>query len=157
MSVVVCKDQVYAATNNDEVPRVVNVYTYSGRWEKVHSFNTVNGMVTLSVKNNQIKCCSFREDNIAVRSLTGQLLATYGTNGGRAGQLIGPRMFDDDDDGSVLISDLLNDRLQVMSELGEFSVLQLQPQVSQPRSAILFDNQLYVISDKEKTVYKYSG
>ena len=142
--------------NGGEFPSVVHVYTHSDHWVKIHSFNTAKGWVTLSVKKNQIKCCSFRDDNIAVHSITGEFLATYGTNGNGVGQLNGPRMYDDDDDCCVLISDYLNDRLQVMSERGEFTVLQLHPPASQPRSAILFDNQLYVISRKEETVYKYS-
>ena len=75
------------------------------------------------------------------------MLQTYGRSGrGDAGQLSSPVISNDDDDGSVLIADRDNNRLQVMSEQGEFSVLQLQPSVSEPRSAALFDNRLYVTS-----------
>ena len=80
-------------------------------------------------------------------SLSGELLQTYGRRlDDDAGDLSYPYISDDDDDGSVLIADRDIDRLQVMSEHGEFSVLQLQPPVSRPRSAVLFNNQLFVTS-----------
>ena len=60
-----------------------------------------------------------------------------------------------DDKGSVLIADNGNDRLQVMSEQGECRVLQLHPQVSKPRSAVLLNNQLYVASSGKPSLYKY--
>ena len=92
-----------------------------------------------------------------VYSLSGELLQTYGARGGGdAAKLNGPFIGDDDDDGSVLIADYGNDRLQVMSEQGEFSVLQLQPPISQPCSAMLFNKQLYVISEDDNLIYKYS-
>ena len=70
-----------------------------------------------------------------------------------AGGLSYPYISDDDDDDSVLIADQLNQRLQVMSEQGEFSVLQLKPPVSQPRSAVLFNNHLYVARPGELCRY----
>ena len=85
------------------------------------------------------------------------MLQTYGTPGrSDVGQLDCPFISGDDDDGSVLIADWGNNRLQVMSEQGEFSVLQLQPPVSRPRSAVLFNNNLYVTSYDKKAIYKYS-
>ena len=125
---------------------------------KVHSFRVdLNGTVTLSVKNNQIKCCSSFDTKIVIYSLSGKLLQTYGTHGrDDAGHFCFPYICADDDDGSVLIADRNNCRLQVMSEQGEFSVLQLQPPVSVPSSAVLFNNQLYVTSDWDKSLIKYS-
>ena len=94
-----------------------------------------------------------------VYSLSGELLQTYGARGSRdAGQFDHPYICADDDDGSVLIADWNNDRLQVMSEQGEFSVLQLQPPVSRPLGAVLFNNQLYVVSNPGfgNSIYKYA-
>ena len=65
-----------------------------------------------------------------------------------------PYICADDDDGSVLIAGYINGRLQVMSEQGEFSVLQLQPPVSGPRIAVLFNNQLYV-AKFDGSLHKY--
>ena len=73
---------------------------------------------------------------------------------GDTGQLSGPVISDNDDDGSVLIADHCRNGLQVMSEQGEFSVLQLQPPVSRPRSAVLWKDQLYVTS--WKYIHKYT-
>ena len=133
----------------------------SPRWAKIrcidHDFENKGATLTLSISNNQLKCCSFGDDIIKVYSLSGELLQSYGTRGrGDAGQLNGPFICGDDDDGSVLITDQGNSRLQVMSEQGEFSVLQLQPPVSQPRDAMLFNDKLYVTSMDDKAIYKYS-
>ena len=51
-----------------------------------------------------------------------------------------------DKDGSVIISDRDNNRLQVMTEAGEFSLMPLPPYVFRPRSAAFFCRQLYVTS-----------
>ena len=123
--------------------------TSSKGWRQLrsfdHDFAEEGYILTLSISNNQLKCCSALCGIIKVYSLSGELLQTHGTRGsGAAGRLNDP--FISDDDGSVLMPDLSNDRLQVMSEQGQFSVLQLQPSVSGPRSAVLFNNQLYVTS-----------
>ena len=153
-SVAVYQDHVYAARHSSDE---VLVYKHSGGWKKVHSFNVIRGFTMLSVQNNQLKCCSIGEDKISVYSLTGQLLQAHGSReSDDAGKFCCPYICGDDIDGSVLIADWGNDRLQMMSEQGGFSVLQLQPPVSQPRSAVLFNNNLYVVSEDKKTVYTYS-
>ena len=156
-SVTVHQDQVYAATLND--PKTVIVYKHSGRdWNKVHSFTVaMEGFITLSVKNNSMKCSSTREDKIEVYSLSGELLQTHGTWGSDdAGELSCSAICADDEEGSVLIADRDNNRLQVMSEKGEFTVLQLQPPVTEPCSAVVFNDKLYVTSDDNKKIYKYA-
>ena len=160
-SVVVHQDQVYAA---DVKKNQVQVFRHNDtasppRWIKLtcidHDFK--KRYLTLSISNNQLKCCATIEGVIKVYSLSGELLQTYGTRGrGGAGQLRRPYISDDDDDGSVLIADKFNNRLQVMSEQGEFSVLQLQPPISRPCSAVLFNNQLYVTSWDDAVITKYS-
>ena len=140
-----------------------------GEWLQIRSidldFDDKGYTLTLSISNNQLTCCSAGDGSIKVYSLSGELLQTYGTRGrGDAGQLDCPFISDDDDDGSVLIADRDIDRLQVMSEQGEFNVLQLQPpvsrpSVSQPRSAVLFNNQLFVTSRelfRPSNIYQYS-
>ena len=163
-SVVVHRDQVYAADSKKSQTQVFQRNDImSPRWIKIrsidHDFNLKGFTLTLSISNNQLKCCSAGDGIIKVYSLSGELLQTYGKQGcGDAGQLQCPFISDDDDDGSVLIADQGNNRLQVMSEQGEFSVLQLQPPVSEPRNAVLFNNQLYVMSDSyiNYKVCKYS-
>ena len=148
-SIVVHQDQVYAASRNKNQTQVFQYNDTSQQgWRHLRSidpdFKNKGYTLTLSISNNQLKCCS-AQDVIEVYSLRGELLQTYGTRGrGHAGQFGCPFISDGDDDGSVLIADFRNNRLHVMSEQGEFSVLQLQPPVLGPRSAVLFNNQLYV-------------
>ena len=156
-SVAVYQDRVYAATFTSDTTPYAQVYIYGSGGKEELSFRVATeGFVTLSVKNNQIKCCLFYEAKIEVYSLRGELLRTHSTyNGDDARQLTCQYISDDDRDGNVLIVDKGNSRLQVMSEQGEFSVLQLQPPVSHPRSAVLFNNQLYVTTHKSAEVSKY--
>ena len=139
-------------------PRTVYNYKHCGnRWVKVRSFGVDwGGWITLSVKNNQIKCCSTRENKIVVYAPNGELLQAYGTRGsGDASLLNFPYVSAGDASVNLLIADRNNDRLQVMSEQGEFSVLQLQPPVSRPTSAVIFKNQLYVTSETNKALVRF--
>ena len=160
-SVIVHQDLVYAADCGKNQTRVFQRSDASSpEWRQLrsidHEFARNNENITLSISNNQLKCCSVDESTIKVYSLSGELLQTYGTLGrADAGQLYSPCI--SDDDGSVLIADCGNNRLQVMSEQGEFSVLQLQPPVSGPRSAVLFNQHIYVTSAQPSTIiYKYT-
>ena len=153
-SVVVHQDQVYAADSSKNQTQVFQYNaTSSPRWTHIrsidHDFEKKGATLTLSISNNQLKCCSYAIGTIKVYSLSGgELLRTHTASDlgdtGDTGQFYRPIISDDDDDGSVLIADCHNDRLLVMSEQGEFSVLQLQPPVSQPLRAVMFNNQLYV-------------
>ena len=157
-SVVIHEGQVFAATYPSPD---INVYSYKHNWSTIRSFKALKGSmfdwITLSVKNNHLKWYSENEGRIRVYTLTGQLVQTFGTKGsGDAGQFKSPYICDDDEAGSVLIADCRSNRLQVMTEEGEFSLLQLQPPVSGPRSAALFNNQLYITSSRVNIIYKYS-
>ena len=148
-SVVVHQDLVYAADSSKNQTQVFQYNaTSSPRWTHIrsidHDFEKKGATLTLSISNNQLKCCSYAIGSIKVYSLSGDLLLTHTAS--NTDQFYRPIISDDDDDGSVLIADCYNDRLQVMSEQGEFSVLQLQPPVSKPRSAVLFNNHLYVMT-----------
>ena len=132
----------------------------SAEWRQLrsidHDFDNKSWLLTLIISNNQLKCCSQNDYAIKVYSLSGELLQTHGRRGTEhAGCLSYPYISDDDDDGSVLIADQRNHRLQVMSEQGEFSVLQLKPVVSGPRSAVLFNNQLYVSQLDQLVQYSF--
>ena len=132
------------------------------RWRQLRSIDHDFGRhgkryLILSISNNKLICCSVNETIIKVYSLSGELLQTYRTRrGGDAGRLCTSFISDNDDDGSVLIADWINDRLQVMSEQGEFSVPQLQPPVSGPSSAVLFNRHLYVTSIFDNHIHKYA-
>ena len=91
-------------------------------------------------------------------SLTGEFLQAYGRPGSdEVGMFNGPLICDVDAAGSVLIADRGNNRLQVMSEQGEFCVLDLQPQVFQPESAVMFSGCLYVTPGaRMMSIFKYT-
>ena len=131
-------------------------------WTKLksidHDFNEKGSTLTLSISNNQLKYCSTGDNSIKVYSLSGELLQTNGTRGSDdAGQLYCPYISDGDDDGSVLIADWSKNSLHVINEQGEFSLLQLPLPVFRPRSAVLFNNQLYVTSIYDPySIHKYS-
>lgn len=112
----------------------------------------------MSVTNQIIKCCSAKQQNIVVYSPMGEhKLLTVGESGSKqAGQFNYPLISDDDSYGTLLIADNDNNRIQVLTCYGGFSVLKLCPQVSQPRSVVLLNNHLYVTSVEKQTLAKYS-
>ena len=167
--VVVHRDQVYAADCEQNQTQVFqhndtasSKSAAAATWTKLrtidHEFHN-KFWITISISNNQLKCCSAGDHIIKVYSLqSGELLRKNSTRGSaESNQLYCP--FISDDDGSALIAGSIKDRLQVMSEQGEFTVLQLEPPVPVPRSAVLFNNCLYVTSSPDKgrknAIYKY--
>ena len=157
-SVVVNRNQVFAATATFDQSGEVHVFENLDRgWEMVRRFSLERGgSITLAVYADQVTCCSAWENKMASYSLSGELLQTHGRYGSSGpGQLICPAVCDVDDDGRTLIVDIGNDRLQVMSEQGEFNVLQLQPPVAGPSRAVLFNGCLYLVSHNNRSIHKY--
>ena len=110
----------------------------------------------LYATNNRLICSSSENHEIYVYSSNGECLQTYGKLGsGDEGCLDTPVIGDSDVAGCVLVADYENNRLQVMSEQGEFFVLDLQSEVSKPSVTAIFNDHLYVASDW-RTLYKYS-
>ena len=121
------------------------------------SKNKDGGKINLCARNDRLTCSSSAHNEIQVYSLTGEFLQAHGRPGsGEAGRLDSLRICYVDTAGSVLIADCGNDRLQVMSEQGEFAVLDLQPEVSRPLSAMIFSGHLYVTLYSKCTVHKYA-
>lgn len=136
----------------------IHEYTFDVNWLGRHIVDMTSeaGWMTLSARGNDVTCCSTKNGKIGVLTTSGQLRHAYGEPGsGGAGHLSMATICDDDDDGSVLLADNGNGRLQVMSERGEFSVLRLQPPPPQPSAAVLFNNCLFVTSARSKAITKY--
>ena len=72
------------------------------------------------------------------------------------GQFNDPFICSDDSEGSILIADYFNDRLQVMTAAGEFSRVPLDPPVVEPNGAVLFNDVLYVTSGLDKHIYMFN-
>ena len=158
-SVVINQNLLYATDTNRNT---VHVFYHDSGWKlrnKIKLQFKINGWtVTLRVKHDHLICSnlSWAHEVIRVYALDGSLVQTFGNRGsGGEGEFYFPFVADADVDGSVLITDCYNNRLQVMSEQGEFSVLQLQWPVSKPRGAMFFNNQLYVTSWSKQTLCKY--
>ena len=126
------------------------------QWERVNRFSVIRGNITLSVQNNNMLVCSAGDNRIAVYSMSGEFENSYGTKGqGIDDRLDGPIICNDDDSGSVLIADRYNNRLQVMSQQGEFSIAVLKPSMECPVGAALFGSNLFVTSSAANAIYKY--
>ena len=100
-------------------------------------------------------------------SHSGELLQTHGrsrreaTDDGISGQtasgkpvygpgvLCFPRLCQVDADGSALVADCFNDRLQVMRADGTWSVVELDQAVSLPVGAVWCNESLYVFNDNK--------
>ena len=120
-------------------------------------FSEPGGTLRIRAANNRLTCSTTTHHEILVYSLSGEFLQAYGRPGsGDADRLDSPIICDVDTAGNVLIADCDNDRLQLMSEQGEFCVLDLQPHVSHPESAVIFNGYLYATAYNECAVYKYS-
>ena len=126
-------------------------------WEKVRSFSLErDDSVPLAVHGDQITCCSVWENEITAYSLSGELLRTHSGFGDiGVSQFNHLTLCDVDDDDRALVIDYNNDRLQVMSGQGEFSVLQLAPPVAMPNRAVLFNDCLYLVSHYDRFIHKY--
>ena len=159
-SVVAYKTEVYAVTLTNTL--FVYVYKASGsRWVKMRSFKVIlNGCTTISIWNNNIRCVSDWDHRMAIYSLKGNLLRTFDTWdwGIGVGQLNCPQICADDKEGNVMITCRNLDTLLVMNDHRECSVVELQPPVSSPTCAVLFNNDLYVASSdrfERNTLQKY--
>ena len=84
-SVVVHQDQVYAADSSKNQTQVFQHNDTSPKgWRHLrsidHDFAEEGYILTLSISNNQLKCCSAADGVIKVYSLSGELLQTLGHN-----------------------------------------------------------------------------
>ena len=158
-SVIIHENQLYVAEKNENE---VHVFDYKRR-ALIQTraiklrFNYTVGKIKLCARSNRLMCSSTKHDEIHVYSLSGEFLQAYGRPGsGEAGRLDCPLISDVEADCSVLIVDRGNNRIQMMNEQGEFSVLALQPEVVQPTSPVIYNDHLYVTSIHKMTIYKYS-
>ena len=116
---------------------------------------------TISVSDDRILLCCYNNKNLYVLSHSGELLQTHGrswreatdddiigkTTSGkpvyRPGVLQWLWLCQVDDDGSALVADERNDRLQVMRADGTWSVVELDQAVSYQKGAVWCNGSLY--------------
>ena len=128
---------------------------------------------TLHVTDDRILLCCRNENKLQVLSHSGELLQTHGRSRDEAthdddiieqtasgeprygpGVLDGPRLCHVDAEGSALVADTHNDRLQVTRADGTWGVVDLNTKFVQPTAAVWWDASLYVARDAK--IAKYS-
>ena len=150
---VVHRDQVFAACARSDICHVVIFAQKNNDWSELKRINLQLRpcmWVTLSASRDVIKACSSLENVIACchvprqgawdfirllrmkpHELTDRLSRTF--------------ICDSDAYGNILIADENNHRLQVMSDCGQFTVLDLNPIATYTRSAVYHNGDLYVV------------
>ena len=147
-------------------PHTVDVYD-SSTWERLREIPTPccsaedYSLHTLQVTDDRILLCCSKEEKLRVLSHLGELLHTHGHPKRKAfvdsigkivplfpvygpGVLWRPRLCQVDLEGSALVADWANCRLQVMRSDGTWSVVSLDQTAVYPQAAIWFDASLYV-------------
>ena len=120
---------------------------------------------TLHISDDRILLCCWRKDKLQVLSHSGELLQNHGRSRREAtedditgktatgepvygpGVLWNPCLCQVDDEGSVLVADCWNDRLQVMRADGTWSVVEIDQAVNRPNGAVWCNGSLYVAYD----------
>ena len=149
-------------------PNTVDVYD-SSTWRQLRHIPTPccsdedYSWHTLQVFDDRILLCCRAKHNLQVLSHSGELLQTHGhsrieatedniigqTASGEPvygpGVLYGPRLCLVDGEGSALVADLRNHRIQVMRADGTWSVVKLDQPVTYPEGAIWCNASLYVV------------
>ena len=158
-------------TDTEETFGTLQVYAYSPEHVRdaqpendADTLNTSSSeecSCTIRAKNDKIYVCSSNEDMIHVlaptdseypqglgdQSLMSTVAASFGKSGSEApGELFQPRLGAVDDDGTLLIVDEMNNRLQVVDKDNQWMVLDLQPPVLYPLGAVTCGHKLYVVS-----------
>ena len=158
-SLITHQNQLYAAECNKNE---VHVFAKNRRnaWAKTRTiklrYETNNGLLKICERGDRLVCSSTEHCEIQEYTFTGKFLQAYFKCGyAKARQLRSPRICFADKEGSVLIADCDNNKLQVMNEYGEFRALNLHPKVLRPLCATIFKGHLYVAS-ADKTMHKYS-
>ena len=144
---------VYAAPYNDQA---IHGYDPS-TWERIriitacpsgylysHTLRVTNCGIALACSYNH--CIHMLDDSCSLQH-------THGGTGVVKGEFNGPRLCSIESDGSMLVADLFNDRLQVFHD-GKWSILPLQPQPSRPVGAVVTQHALYVIARGKLIMYK---
>ena len=146
----------YYAANRGE-SRIHVFEQQHDRWEQILLFaidTSVGSYITLGISNELLYVSSFLDNKIDAYTLNGVFRFNAGNQGNRAaGEFRWPRICAADASGALLIADCYNDRLQVLSAMDYWSIVQLKPPVLEPASACLVDGTLYVShQEKRKSV-----
>jgi hypothetical protein len=120
---------------------------------KLKDFTNGHWLDRVVVSDACIFTSSWYNNCVYKYTLTGQLLDEYGQYGSKqrgttSGLFYRPFLCDIDPSGSLLVADYCNDRLQVCSSAGQWVVISLPHEVSDPRDVIVNtqDQSLWVLA-----------
>ena len=152
-SVVIRGSRLYASNSNS---KEILIFEYAQTWSKVKSVASRSQptnlqTLTLALTEQRLIACSSQDNQCYFYTTLGESVGQHEV------KLDRPYICGSYSDDSVLIADQGNHRLVVMNEQGELRALGLQPQVPQPRGAVLVKNELFVTSGSSKTIYQYNG
>ena len=137
----------------------IYVYEHTGEWKQCHLFpvNAIHGYtLTLGISTKLLFVGLAGNHRIDIFSLNGRLQSNTGFQGiGGPGQLNLPYICSIDAAGAALIADNGNDRLQLLSANGQWSIVQLQPHVNRPQSACVMNDTLYVTEWSNRLLHAY--
>ena len=136
----------------------IHVYDPS-TWSRIRTLFSACSCVksynhTLRVTSCSITLACPGNDRIYVLDISGEQQQTHGKKGMAVGEFSFPRLCSAESDGSMLVADHNNNRLQVFHD-GEWCVQQLQPQPFEPMDAVVTPHAIYVVTwDKKLIMYK---
>ena len=144
----VCKYSEYLYTTYRSQPAAA-IHVYSTlNWQQtrvIHLCASIDHAHKLHVNGqHMVLSCSITHC-IYTMSMDGQLIEKYDNKGSGVGEFKWPQICMSDCEDCLLIVDYGNDRFQVRHGQ-QWSVLQLQPQQSEPRGAVYDGHALYVIT-----------
>ena len=90
--------------------------------------------------------CDLVNSALYTYTTNGALIDKCGGRGSGVGEMNFPFICGSDAEGAVMVADSGNKRLQVRDSANEWHVIQLQPQVEYPKSVILLNDALFVVS-----------
>ena len=143
----------------NDASSTVFVYRYLGSWQLQHSFtfSTRDCIYTMTISQDKLHICPNNSHRIDIYSLDGKQQLSFGKFGSGSREVCLPYLCRGNSHGFVLVADSNNDRLTVMGTWMRWGVFRLQPVVTKPRSAVLHNDKLFVVSKNSPyTLYAYT-
>ncbi len=142
--------------------RMLYIYEFTNRWNQCSSFQIESSkdynLITLCISNDSLYVCTDVDDRVDIYSLSGHKQSSFGKEGsGEAGLVNRPFIAASDTGGAALIADCNNRRLHVLSARRQWSIVQLEPAVSNPYGALLVGGKLYVNEYVHKSLHMYEA
>ena len=139
----------------------IRTYAYNCSWNTTTRMSSPVeiGNNTPSISNTTITICSHMEHTLCIMNQSGQVIHTYGTNVCRASRKLveEPYLCQEDDAGLMLVADDANNRLEIFDAERKWSIVNMDPEVSAPISAVYANGVLYVVSIDNKKLYSYKA